>query len=127
MSLPQPVRPVGQHHSGLLSTPSLKLSIQGQVPTVYISPKKEAICGLQRFKFTIKMRFSFFPALLPIISQWQAWHICQPHKAYKWVLHGDEILHFCHSKNVYLKGCAVLCKHLFDQHKFISLLLECEH
>lgn len=63
-------------------------------------PREEAACGLLRFKFTIKMRFFFFPPSLPMISWWRVWHMCPPHKAYKWFLHGDEILHCYHSKNV---------------------------
>lgn len=68
--------------------------------TVYIFPREDRACGLLRLKYTIKIRFFFFPPLLLIISWWSVWHICQPHKACKWVLHGDEILHGCHSKSV---------------------------
>lgn len=129
MCLPQPVLPVGQHRSGeLFNTPIETSQSQTQFLAVYSSSKKEAFCGLQRFKFTIKIRFSFFPPLLPIISKRQAWHVGQvAHKASKWVLHGNELRHFCHSKNACLKGRAVLCKHLFDRRKFVSLPLEWEH
>lgn len=40
-----------------------------------------------------------FPTLAANYFIAQAWHIRQPPKAYKWFLHGDEILHCCHSEN----------------------------
>ena len=98
--------------------------------TVCISPKEEAVWGLLRFKFTIKMifLFFFFLTLAANFSCWQIWHICPSHKMYKWVIHEDEILHCCHSKNVcFEKKCAIFCKYLAYQYKFTNLLLEFEH
>lgn len=104
-----------------------KIPIQLVLLCLHFPPREEAACGLLRFKFTIKMRFFFFPTfaandfMVAGLARLPAPQGVQMVSPWRW---NSSLLPF--QKCMLWKECAMFCKYLSYRYKFIYLLLEFE-